>query len=303
MISYDFFQNVERAMKYVVYGDTDSLYINVPDIIPENADIAMQHADELGEEINNQIIYYTEKILLPKMGIDPQFNETLFKTELVCDGMMLLPVKKNYAYSLLAIEGKAVEGKSIEYTGIVKKSDIPILTKLFIRTIVEEVVFNKELRGKNLLQEVNKVAVDFHQRLMTMIDGLDILNFGTPKKWSGMTKTKPWQVIAMELYNTILDEHIFSPMSAGICIPVSITNPIDFETKVAAVRNKHKRYIGDLPISKISKLAVPYNFDPQRLKTAMDFYGLGIDKDLCWKLVLNTVAKHIIETVKLKHAR
>lgn len=303
MISYDFFQNVERAMTYVVYGDTDSLYINIPDVIPENSEIAIQHADEIGEEINNQIIYYTEKILLPKMGIDPQYNETLFKTELVCDGMMLLPVKKNYAYSLLAIEGKAVEGKSIEYTGIVKKSDIPVLTKLFIRTIVEEVVFNKELRGKNLLQEINKVAVSYHAKLMELVDNLQILDFGTPKKWSGMIKTKPWQVIAMELYNTILDEHVFSPMSAGICIPITINNPIDFETKVAAVRNKHKRYIGDLPISKLSKLAVPYNFDPVRVKTAMDFYGLGIDKDLCWKLVLNTVAKHIIETVKLKHAR
>lgn len=302
MIKYDFFKNVERAMKYVVYGDTDSLYINVPGLIPETPQDALSHADEIGEEINAQITHYTEKILLPKMGIDPTYNETLFKTELVCDGMLLLPVKKNYAYSLLAIEGKIVGEKTIEYTGIVKKSDIPPLTKKFIKAIVEDVIFNKSLRGADLINEINNLAIGFNVKLTELINAGDVFPIATPKKWgSGYKKDRiPFQVVAMQLYNTIMDEHIFSPMSAGMVVPIEIHNPVDFETKISALRHKHRRYIGDIPITNLTKLAVPYNYDVAKLQQVLNYYGMSIDGQLCWGLVLNTVAKHIIETVK-KH--
>jgi len=210
----------------------------------------------------------------------------------------MLPVKKNYAYSLLAIEGKITSG--IEYTGIIKKSDIPPLTKQFIKDMIEGVIFNKEFRGKDLIAGINDIAVQYHAKLQTMIADLDILSFATPKKWgSGYKKDRiPFQVVAMQLYNTILDEHVFSPMTAGMIVPIQITNPIEFETKISGLRTKHKRYVGDIPVTNMSKLAVPYSYDPERLKKAMQYYGITIDVQLCWGLVLNTVAMHIINTVK-----
>ncbi len=303
MLDYNFFQSVELAMKYVVYGDTDSLYINVPSLIPKSPQEALQHAEEIGHEINQQVTHYTEKYLLPKMGIDPQYNETLFKTELVCDGMLLLPVKKNYAYSLLAIEGKIVEKKTIEYTGIIKKSDIPPITKDFIKEMIEEIIFNKSFRGKNLITEINNLAIKFHQKLNIMIDNLEIKPFATPKKWGNThdEESTPWHIISMQLYNTMMDEHVFSPMTGGMTVPIQILNPIDFETKIAAVRNKHKRYLGSTPLANLSKIAIPYNYDVAKIKNAMGYYGIVIDRDLCWKLVLNTVAMHVIETARKHH--
>lgn len=302
MIDYNFFQAVETAMKYVIYGDTDSLYINIPGLIPNTAEEALQHADEIGYEINQQINHFTENFLLPKMGIDPKYNETLFKTELVCDGMLLLPVKKNYAYSLLAIEGKIMDEQTIEYTGIVKKSDIPPLTKQFIKDMVEKVIFNKELLGKNLVTEINNLAIKYNTELNNLIDNLNLLPFATPKKWgSGYNKERtPWQVTAMQLYNTIMDEHVFSPMAAGMVVPIQITQPIEFETKIASFRQKHRRYIGDTPINNLTRIAVPYSYDTKRLSQALNYYGIAIDKNACWGLVLNKVSMHIIETVK-KH--
>jgi len=303
MLDYNFFQSVELAMKYVIYGDTDSLYINIPNLIPNSPQEALQHAEEIGDEINQQVRHYTEKYLLPKMGIDPQYNETLFKTELVCDGMLLLPVKKNYAYSLLAIEGKIVENKTIEYTGIVKKSDIPPLTKDFIKDMIEDIIFNKSLRGKNLITEINGLAIKYNQKLNLMIDNLDIKPFATPKKWGNThnEENTPWQIIAMRLYNTVMDEHVFSPMTAGMTVPIQILNPIEFETKIAGIRNKHKRYLGNIPLANLSKIAIPYSHNIERIKQVMNYYGIVIDKALCWKLVLNTVAMHIIDTVKKHH--
>jgi len=302
MIDYQFFQNVERAMKYVIYGDTDSLYINVPTLIPETPEEALRLSEEIGEEINQQITHYTENILLPKMGIESDYNETLFKTELVCDGMLLLPVKKNYAYSLLAIEGKITSG--IEYTGIIKKSDIPPLTKDFIRSIIEDVIFNKEFRGQKLLNPINELAMQYNAKLKALIADLNVQPFATPKKWgSGHKKDRtPWQVTAMQLYNTIMDEHIFSPMAAGMTVPIAIANPVDFDNKISALRHKHRRYIGDTPLNNLTKLAIPYSYDPVKLKQVINYYGITIDENLCWGLVLNKVSKHIIETVRAHDA-
>lgn len=300
MIDYNFFQQVEMAMKYVIYGDTDSLYINVPGLVPQTPEEALQLSEEIGEEINQQIMHYTENILLPKMGIEGKYNETIFKTELVCDGMLLLPVKKNYAYSLLAIEGKIMSEKTIEYTGIVKKSDIPPITKEFIKSMIEDVIFNKAFRGQSLITGINDLAVKYHAKLEGLINEFDVRPFATPKKWGSGYKADriPSHVVSMRLYNTIMDEHIFSPMAAGMTIPIIINNPVSFETKVSALRHKHKRYIGDIPLANLTKLAVPYSYDVERLKKVMAYYELSIDLSSCWGLVLNTVATHIIDTVK-----
>ena len=73
LLPYDFFDQVERPLEFVRYGDTDSLYINVPGLIPTSAEEAGFNNIWVTDHYNNHNVYIvleamaasTEKV---KMG-------------------------------------------------------------------------------------------------------------------------------------------------------------------------------------------------------------------------------------------
>ena len=265
----------------------------------DNIKNTINKADEISDEINNAIIHYLDTTLLPKMGIDPQYNRTDFKTELVCDGLLLVDVKKNYAYHLLVKEGKILDPPSVKYTNLtVVKSDTSAFTKEFLKRMVEDIILNPSTRGHNLLSLVNELAKEMKDKIDICINNWEFHYIGVPKKWGTGYKKEPWQVIAMKMFNTILDQPILTPMSGALVLPITLINPIEFERKVAAVRNKHKLYIGNIPISKLTKIAVPYSYEKEPLMKAFEYYGLKIEPNECWNVLFNKTARRIVDVVK-----
>lgn len=300
---YDFTEPTNKnflANGFLVHN-TDSLYINVPSVIVDRNNVpeAVAKADEISEEINAALAHYLNSYLLPKMGINPEYNKTDFKTELVCDGLLLLNVKKNYAFSLLAKEGKLLEPPKVKYTNLtVVKSDTAQFTKDFLTRMVEDIILNPEMRDRNLLTEVNELAKEMKGRIDKCIENWDFTYIGSPKKWGTGYKNDPWQVTAFKLANTIVDHPILTPMSAGIIVPVTILNPIEFERKISTVRNKHKLYIGNTPISKLTKIGLPYNYNKEQLMKAFDYYNLRIDSNECWSILFNKTSQRVVDVVK-----
>lgn len=298
---YDF--SIENNQNFFVNGilvhNTDSLYINVPTIKPKTAEEAVDTAEKIAKGINDTITNYMENNLLPRMGIDKQYNKTEFKTELVADGLILLDAKKSYAYRLLAREGKIMPKPIIEYTGIAVKSDISQWSKDFIHTIIEDIVLNPNIQNTDIMNHLNKIAHKFRAKMQTCIDEYDFEYIGVPKKWgSNYKKGDPWQIIAMKLYNTIVNERVLVPMSGSIIIPIQLKNPYDFEMKIASIKNNDPLYIENIPISKLSQLAIPYNCNKEKLKKAMIYYGIEIDINDVWDKIYNKQAQSIIELQK-----
>lgn len=293
---YNFAQLMDGKTKFVVLGDTDSMFLNIPNLKPKTAEEAVKEANKIAEEINNLISSYTSKTLLPKLGISSQYNRTSFKTELVCNGLLLLAVKKNYAYRLLAKEGKIFNPTKVMYTGIGVKSDQTKWTKDFIKELVEDVILNINLNREQCREQINNLAEKYRLKIDQDLENLDFDYIGIPKKWGTGLKSDPWQVIAMKLFNSLMNEKILVPMSPSLIIPIRINVPQDFETKLEPFRHKEESmyFIGDIPISNMNYLAVPYNYNKQKLKEKLNYFNITISPDDIWDKVYNKTLTSIL---------
>ena len=181
IVPYNYMSVVDKPLKYVVYGDTDSMYINIPELKPENAETAVNHANVIIKEINDIITHYLNSYLLPKMGVDPVNNMTEFKTEFVCDALLLLEQKKSYAYHVLAREGKIIK-PIVKYAQIGLKSSNSKWTKDFLHTMIEEYVLNPIIKPQELKDQINKLASTMYARIVEVFKNFDFYYIGLHKK-------------------------------------------------------------------------------------------------------------------------
>lgn len=301
ILPYDFFKRVVNQ-KFVPYGDTDSLFINIPSIKPQNATEALDFANKISEEINLTIKSFNDNYLLPKMGVDPQYNFTEFKTEFVIDGIMFLDIKKNYAYRLVVQEGKILKTPTIVYAGLpIKKVDTSKFVKQFLKTMIDDVMLNPNIPLNQTIPEISKIAKSMQQLLYEHIAQYKFDIIGTPKKWgTGYSADRePWQVNAMKLYNTIIDDAILMPMSGALYVPIKIKDDILFNTKLASQRGKHEYYIGqDVASTSLNKIFVPYNYDSERVKCAFENYGIEVDPIEAWDFLFGKIIRRVIDVAK-----
>ena len=149
----NFYKLVEQKgfLKNILYGDTDSIFISIPF---QNADaLSVEDRWKLAEhnagKINELIIEYVTKTLLPRGNINPKFNRTFFKTEMLIDNALFLDVKKNYAYKLSCKEGVVLDPPKVKYTGIqVVKSDAAKLTQNLLKDMIENVMLNEKIKRR-----------------------------------------------------------------------------------------------------------------------------------------------------------
>ncbi|MHA1368249.1 MAG: DNA polymerase domain-containing protein [Promethearchaeota archaeon] len=125
----------------VIYGDTDSIFIEVPMDITK--DDAIKIAKDMARSLN---VFYDE--LLASHGVTE--NHVEIKFESLYERLLLFPVKKRYAYRKTWDEGKDVD--VVGYKGIeVVRSDTSRYTsymqKKIFKMILEENAGIKEIMG------------------------------------------------------------------------------------------------------------------------------------------------------------
>lgn len=306
MLPYDFMKKIMKQ-RYVIYGDTDSLFINIPSIKPKTAEEAQEQASKISDEINAVIRSFDENYLLPRMGVDKQYNFTEFKMELVIDAIMLLDIKKNYAYRLIAQEGKILETPEISYAGLpIKKVDTSKFVKMFLKSMIDDVILNPEIPLENTISEIGKIAKQMQEMLYQHIKEYRFDIIGTPKKWGTnySSDKEPWQVQAMKLYNTIIDDVILTPMSGALYVPIRIKDSIGFDTKLAGMKGKHQYYIGtDVASASLNKIFIPYNYNAEKTRKAMEYYGIEVDPEEAWNLLYSKIIQRIIDVAKFAVSR
>lgn len=299
-LPYTFYHDVDKTSKYIVASDTDSEFINISSIKPKDVNEALEKANMISKDINQTIKEYYNNILLPKLGVKPEHNHTSFKTELILDAMLLLDAKKNYVSKIIAKEGVIFKEADIKATGIpVVRSDFSKFTKDFIKELINSAL-DRSIERTKLKQHINQIAKKYHEKLQEDIDNYYFDYIGVPLKWGTGYKdgTTPWQVTAMKLYNTIIEDAVFTPMSAGFAVPIIIPKQNEYEKLINPIKDQHERFLGNIPFGNLTKLAIPYGYDKQKIKNAMIKFGIEVNKQEAWEVLYSTSAQRIVEVIK-----
>lgn len=298
MLPYTFFNDVEKRLKYILYGDTDSTFIYVERVKVnlENLLETIDIANKISHAINDGITEHLNTNVLPKLGIDPQYNKTTFKTELVSNAIFFLGIKKNYAYRMLAKEGNIIDSQPIKYVGLISKSDMTKYTQTILKGLVEEIMFDIKSMPEDKKQKAVNYIIGFRNKIHEDVINLRFDEIGQPKKWSIKTKNNEdtWQVYGMRLYNTIMNEPVFKPMSGGLAVAINITNPTDFLQKVESVRHTNEMYLNDSPISKLNYIVFPYTFNVEEVKTALKHFNIEVNEEDLWSKICGTNIQDIM---------
>ena len=286
MLPKDYYDNVEKpgALKHILYGDTDSLFLAIP---TKNADKLtteekLKISDKVAEDINSAVAKYLNEYFLPKSNISIDKNATYFKSEMLMEAIMFLDVKKNYAYKILAKKGKIFGKPKVKYTGIqVVRSNAAKLTQDMLSDIIENVILNDKILPKDRLAKVSQIVTESNNKFNSDIDNLELGYVAIPGKWS-----KADQFInGMSLYNFIMKKEIFSMGSAGIFIYCTFRNPKLFQGS-------------NLDMTKVRGIVVPQVYDKLLLDKKLNEYQIQIDKQTQWDTLFSTTVGRIVELVK-----
>lgn len=279
----------------IVVHNTDSLYIQIP-YCPEDTIEKIKVVNKTANDINDLIVNYNKSYLLPRCGFSPNENQTFFKEEMILDVIIMLDVKKAYAYRQLTAEAevdpetnKLIKGKIFSKPKITKKSglgvksDTILMTKLIMNDLIDislDIGTNAEKYNK-VIESVGS----FHKLFMENLKNFKISSIGVPVRW----QKKLYVNHAMKLYNAII-EPVFQFLSPGYFVYCKFNNmQLIKNTKV------------DLPFEKLNALVFPHKFDSELVLDMMKKYQIEIDYETQWTKILNKTCHSLINNIKPKN--
>ena len=277
----------------VLVHNTDSLFIEIPQK-PESMVDKVKLVHKTSSDINDLIVGYNKNYLLPRCGFSPDRNETKFKEEMIIDRILMLDVKKSYAYRLIASEAavdektnKIVSGKVYETPIIEKKSGLGVKSDTIELTkAILDFLINLALGDKGKKEEKYKIALQemyrFDKEYKECLKSCNFARIGTPVRW----QKKVNAINAMKLYNAVVEKS-FQYLSIGYLLYCNFAS---------------QKMIDDLDLDissgKINAIAIPIKFDPNKLKESLNKYGITFDVEKQWENIYNKTCKRIVAGLK-----
>ncbi len=280
MIRKNFYEEVEipGILKNVIYSDTDSIYIVIPTsnknpTIQQKIDISQKKA----VSINNSIKKYLNEYLLPKMNINPKYNYTDFKSELLIDSIVFIDVKKNYSYKILVKDGKIFEKPIIQHKGIqIVRSNSTKFTQDILTEIIEGVLLNSDIDNKEKFNISIKIINKFKNKFDNNCKNFQLHDIGIPGKYGKNILL----VNGMNLYNFITNKTVFTLGSSGLFIYCEFLN----KSKFSKFQN----------MEKTRGVCIPYNHISDDIKTLFKNNQIKINTKEQWERIFTTTCHRIL---------
>jgi hypothetical protein len=288
MLNDGFYKKVEdpKYLKNILYGDTDSLFLCIPTKTSAkqmSIDEIIKISKDTGKNINDLIQQYMVKYLFPKANIDPNFNKTQFKNEMIMSSIMFLDVKKQYAYKLLVKEGVVLTEPETKYTGIqIVRTNTAKITSKLLREMIEDVILNPQITRKQRIPKLIELVDAKHKVFNDFADACDFTEIGIPCKWQKQDQ----HIMGMKLYNFIMEKETFNLGSSGRFI-------------YCKFHDTRTLNLSGIDTDKLNGIVVPYSYDKDKLRDAMAKYKIIIDRQTQWDTLYSKTCQRLTELVKL----
>jgi DNA polymerase I len=156
-----FEEEFDRDTKYVITGDTDSIFVCYKDLIDKNMEdedkvkVVLEWNEKIQNYLNNEVV----KNIVNKHSNLMDRNRLSLKNELVIKRGLYL-AKKRYVNYIIYQEGKKVDeisGKGIE----TRRSDFPAMSKIKLQELIDLILKSKVVKFPSLLSFVKGVESQF----------------------------------------------------------------------------------------------------------------------------------------------
>ena len=200
---------------YVIYGDTDSCYINIENFILNNIkdkskwtnmnddkkiDIVQRISKEIENNINKRIFTETQKGDYNSQVKDFKIG---FKQEMIARSALFIK-KKKYAYWVISDEGNPVD--EISVTGLeIVRSDTAQAVRPMLKHIMEMIL--KQHPDDKISDQIQKYKKQLKKLLPEDLSAnIGINNIDKYLKTGSPIKGTPWHIKGVHNYRVLLNE-------------------------------------------------------------------------------------------------
>lgn len=218
-INTNFFKRVEEKKNYLLYIDTDSLFLWMePFLKSKNIEITSENllseASKIQNYLNDDLLRRYDKL----HNIDSKNSMFELENEFVMKRYYTLSKKKKYASYILLQDGVAPK-KSVDIKGLdIKRSDFSEFTKNMLQDIVNMILFDESINSDKIFDYVDKKRNDFYKLIEQ--DDMSIYKMVSFAKPLDQYISMPQHIKGMLIWNLIEHEY-FRVGTRGYLIPLS----------------------------------------------------------------------------------
>jgi len=247
-----FMDTVESSMDYVIYGDTDSIFVNLTDYLKKN-NVEVKVGEKVDSEIA-KIQGFLNKNLMSIFGkmhrIPSEKSMLELKNEYLFSKYYALNVKKKYAMKVVAQEGR--ELSFIDIKGLeIKRSDYSKKTQEILQNVLE-MILSDDFTITKVNDYVSKMSLEVAEKAQSGDpEVVKSVNFSKPLN---QYKTISQHIKAMLMWNAIVNED-FRHGSRGHLFPLK---GIDLDKAPEEIKkNYHERFLKKFKPGDLKAIVIP----------------------------------------------
>jgi len=238
-----FAESMTTKLKYIITGDTDSIFVTFKKFIPKDWDqeTAFKQikiwCDEIGNYLNDEVTpRMTDKHNVPR-----DRNRLKIKNELMCSRGLFL-TKKRYVIFVIYQEGKRVDEYVIKGLEI-KRRDYSEYTKKCLEELIDLILKSDKISFRLINSFIEEKEIEFIERIQRGDKSIaKAVSFGRKleeyKAHNKKDRDYPENIISMQNWNTLMYE-TFLLGDGGYLFKINGINP---ETAPKEVIHKYNKY-------------------------------------------------------------
>jgi DNA polymerase elongation subunit (family B) len=254
----------ERKTKYIITGDTDSIFCCFRDFEDHSIDTINKHCESIQTFLNKDIM--TD--LVRRHNIDPEYNALEMKNELICSRGLFL-AKKHYVTRVVVQEGSVVD--KMNYMGVaVKRSDYPSQTKEFLKELLDIIMKDEKFSMNKVMNFIKTKRDEFRKNI---INGDKTL--ARPVSWNKELKdykVMPQGVRSMMAWNMIQ----YSVHQKGSRAYMYWIKGLDYTKAPRDIIEKYERHVSTLN-AKTKKNPMNVIAIPDNEEGLPDYFIIDVD--------------------------
>jgi len=251
-IDCDFMRTVLEPLEYVIYGDTDSIFVDLTSYLKAKK-LEPILSKEVESEVKKIQTYLNENIMTDickrhRVPLDKSMLE--LKNEYLFSKYYTLSAKKKYATKVIAQEGRPLN--FIDVKGLeLKRSDFSKITSELLQNVLDMI-----LSDEFNINTVDSYISDITKKVSELASKGDI-SVAKMVSWSkplSEYKTLTQNIKAMLMWNELVHED-FRNGSRGYLFPI---NGIDISKAPEAIKNNYvQKFLKKYKSSDLDAIVVP----------------------------------------------